>query len=172
MKKIETLEVRGNIVMMRLYMCFRTWWLRNLREPEFVQDEEELRAMLLWSDMGDDSEWIDRSGVSFLIYSTIRCNMHVIRQSLIRMTSDQRREILAVRVPKLREATTIFLPKGSIALHISMAYSDPYVTALLLEYVFFSLSLSLFYSSFTNENKKKRIQVRCTNMSDTKYFAI
>ncbi len=72
--KVKRLFEIKNIKLARLFHCMTRWWTRapNLVSKQRCQSLSELRSQLEWNDRQDgnsvESPWLDRDGVSILLY--------------------------------------------------------------------------------------------------------
>ena len=135
-------RVKGEILMYRLYFCMKTWWMRNFPvsvsggdDEEDDIGEKELRNILLWS-QDDDSEWIDRAGVPFLMYPVIQKNVRALQESLEHLqnaVSKVKRERILRSKVKYSGSSEFKALTGNNILHIAMCLSSPEIVCLLLE---------------------------------------
>jgi hypothetical protein len=124
-------RVKGEIIMYRLYFSMKTWWMRNFPvsvsggdDEEDDIGEKELRNILLWS-QDDDSEWIDRAGVPFLMYPVIQKNVRALQESLEHLqnaVSKVKRERILRSKVKYSGSSEFKVLTGNNILHIAIFY--------------------------------------------------
>ena len=82
--KVMDLVRQRKVELMRLYICMKVWWTRDLpvqyHENLADMQQEEVRKRLQWSSR--DGMWIDRSGISILVYLALLRNVRALRDCL------------------------------------------------------------------------------------------
>lgn len=84
-KTIHLFNDEINYTMARWYIVMKKWWMRGLMQEHsatYVSKVVEFRKLLRWNHIECDEKWIDREGVSLLIYAVCYNNVELVREIL------------------------------------------------------------------------------------------
>jgi len=129
--KVALFRTQGKILLYRFFICLRRWFLHNLAGGERVHKKylKQVRQLLLWGQ--GDKEWIDRDGISILVYLALLGNVTVMKQCL---ESLPKVEAVLEQPVKTNKLTCFGIIPSDKVLKIAMQFSSPEIVSLLLDH--------------------------------------
>ena len=136
--KVKHLFETESIRLARLFHCMTQWWTRS---PSSSNKEvscnslTELKNQLRWNDSVDGRDtttpWIDRSGISLLIYAAMVNQVELVRK-ILELYEDRKSDLLAWRFPK-EGVVEVGIPGHSTCLFGAMCFASSEIVAELLK---------------------------------------
>ena len=133
-------NAEGDMVMARLHIMFRHWWMRELKEKKKISSDdkesavEKFKKRLRWN---EDELWFDQSGICLLLYAVGTNEEHVVKELLEELKQnfdeEEYNRRLESRVRKEGYAS-LGVPGESTTLMAAMMLSSPRIIELLIEY--------------------------------------
>jgi len=133
-------NAEGDLVMARLHVGLKQWWIQGLeKEDHLASDEnksavEKFKKKLRWK---DNEKWFDCGGVGVLFYAVGSNETNVVRELL----RELKRSFNGVEYARHLESrvrnegyVTLGIPGGVTTLMISMMLATPAVVSMLLEF--------------------------------------
>ena len=132
-------NAEGDMVMARLHMVFKHWWMRGLKKKEKIVADEKMTAVqkfkkkLRW-DTG--KSWFDRGGMGLLMYAVTADEFHVVSELLQMLKRDFKGDEYTRRLEsRIRDEGYVSLgvPGGTTTLMAAMMTASTEVVSMLLE---------------------------------------
>ena len=136
--KVKYLFERENIQLARLVHIMTQWWTRGPTTSSQVASCDSLtvlKSILMWDESLDGQDdtmpWVDRTGISILVYAMGINNINIVRE-ILKIYESRKSHLLAWRFPE-EGVVEVGIPGHSTCLYGAMCFASEDIVVALLE---------------------------------------